>query len=117
MKTIDEMKREADLPVLITDSQGFIIYVNQRFREVFGWTDDEILGQTLTAVIPSSFHDSHNLGFSRFVMTGNPTVLNHPLQLKAVRKDGSEMDAEHFITAEENKGEWVFAATLRPLSE
>jgi len=117
MKTIDEMKQETQLPVMITDSQGYIIYINQRFREVFGWSDDEILGQTLNAVIPNSFHDAHNLGFSRFVITGNATVLNHPLKLKAVRKDGSEFDAEHFITAEEKSGNWFFAATLRPLSD
>lgn len=117
MQTIHEMKQEIELPVLMTDTQGYIIYVNQRFREVFGWSDDEILGQTLIAVIPSSFHDSHNLGFSRFVLTGNPTVLNHPLRLKAVKKDGSEINAEHFIIAEEDGGDWVFAATLRPLDD
>src|SRR4028119_1272084 len=117
MKTINEMKHETDLPVLMTDQHGFIIYVNEPFRQVFGWTDDEIIGQILTAVIPNSLHDSHNLGFSRFVMTGNPTVLNHPLQLKAVKNDGSEIDAEHFILSEKNQGQWVFAATLRPLNQ
>ncbi|AFZ14807.1 PAS sensor protein [Crinalium epipsammum PCC 9333] len=117
MKTIEDMKRETELPVLMTDEQGFIVYVNEPFRQVFGWKNEEIIGQTLAAVIPNSFHDSHNLGFSRFVMTGNPTILSHPLQLKAVKKDGSEIDAEHFILAEENQGQWVFAATLRPLNQ
>jgi PAS domain S-box-containing protein len=117
MKTIEQMKQETDLPVLITDHQGFIIYVNDRFREVFGWQEDEIIGQTLAEVIPSSYHDSHHLGFSRFVMTGNPTVLNHPLQLKAVKKDGTEIEAEHWITAEQLQEQWVFGATLRPIDE
>ncbi|UKO97804.1 PAS domain S-box protein [Nostoc sp. UHCC 0870] len=115
MKTLQEMKAEADLPVLMTDQQGLIIYVNDAFQFVFGWKEAEIIGQTLEAVIPSSFHDSHHLGFSRFAMTEQPTVLNHPLQLKAVRSDGSEIDAEHFITAEKQEGEWIFGAILRPL--
>lgn len=117
MKTINEMKRETDLSVLVTDDQGFITYVNERFRVVFGWSADEIIGQPLTVVIPKSYHDSHNLGFSRFAMTEKPKVLNHPLQLKAVTKDGREIDAEHFITAEQQQGQWVFGATLRPLGK
>jgi PAS domain S-box-containing protein len=117
MKTIDDLKRETELPVLLTDEQGLIIYVNDCFREIFGWQGDEILGETLEAVIPSSYHDSHHLGFSRFIMTGMPTILNHPLQLKAVTKDGQEIYSEHFIIAEEYEGHWVLGATLRPINE
>lgn len=117
MKTLQQIKTETDLPVLITDRQGLITYVNQAFREVFGWTDTEIIGYTLEAVIPSNFHDAHHLGFSRFTITKQANVLNHPLKLQAVRSDGSEIEAEHFITAEKQHREWVFAAILCPLSE
>jgi PAS domain S-box-containing protein len=117
MKTVKEMRHEDNLPVLITDQQGLITYVNDAFLVVFGWTEKEVIGQTLEVVIPSSFHDSHHLGFSRFAMTERPTFLNHPQKLKAVRRDGSEIVAEHLITAEKHHGEWIFGATLRPLSE
>ncbi len=117
MQSIDQMKDETKLPVLITDHQGFITYVNEPFKLIFGWSADEIIGQTLMSVIPRIYHDSHNLGFSRFAMTEQPTVLNHPLQLKAVTKDGREIDAEHFIIAEQQRGQWFFGATLRPLVE
>jgi PAS domain S-box-containing protein len=117
MKTLKEIKEETSLPAIMTDHQGFIIYANDAFRVVFGWTEAEIVGQTLEVVIPSTFHDSHHLGFSRFAMTEQPTVLNHPLQLKAVRYDRSEIEAEHFITAEKQEGKWFFGAILRPLSE
>lgn len=115
MKTIEELKGEVDLPVLVTDQQGLIIYINASFRAVFGWNDHEVLGQTLELVIPKSFHDSHHLGFSRFTMTEQSRVLNHPLKLKAVTKNGTEIEAEHFITAEKIEGDWFFAAILRPL--
>lgn len=115
MKTIDEMKLESNLPVLIADSQGLIVYVNEPFNLIFGWQHEEILGQSLEAVIPRSYHDSHHLGFSRFAMTEKPTLLNHPLKLMAVTKDGREIESEHFIIAEQQQGQWLFAATLRPL--
>lgn len=115
MKSIDELKLEADMPVVATDHQGFITYVNDRFTAVFGWTLAEIAGQNITVIIPDGFHDSHHIGFSRFLATEKSTILNHPLQLKGVTKDGREIAAEHFIRAEQHQGQWIFCATLRPL--
>ena len=115
MQTIDQIKQENELPVLIADCQGLIVYVNEPFNLVFGWQPDEILGRSLESVIPHSYHDSHHLGFSRFAMTEQPTVLNHPLKLMAVTKYGKEIESEHFIIAEQKQGQWMFAATLRPL--
>lgn len=115
MITIVQMKCKNDVPVLITDQQGFIIYVNESFGEVFGWSLDEIIGQSLNTVIPNSYQDSHNLGFARFTMTEQSRILNHPLRLMAVRKDGREIMSEHFITAEQEDGQWLFGAILRPV--
>ena len=113
MKTIYQMKQEEDWPVLLTDYQGFIIYVNTSFGQVFGWTNNEIIGKTLGVVIPNSYRDAYNLGFSRFAVTEQSTVLNHLLQLIAVTKNGREILSEHFITAEQQQGQWVFGAILR----
>lgn len=115
MKTIEEMKRELDVPFLTADNYGFITYVNEPFKQIFGWSYEEIVGQTITALIPNKYHDAHHLSFSRFAVTEKPTVLNHPLKLIAVTKDGEEIESEHFITAEKHQENWVFGAILRPL--
>ena len=115
VKTIDEMKRETDLPVVIADHEGFITYVNEAFQLVFGWNSEEIPGKTLTTIIPRTLHDAHNLGFSRFLLTGTPTLLGQPLNLKAVTKDGKEFEAEHYIIAEHQGDQWGFGAMIRPL--
>ena len=115
VKTIAEMKRETDLPVVIADHEGFITYVNEAFQLVFGWNSEEILGKTLTTIIPRSLHDAHNLGFSRFLLTGTPTLLDQPLNLKAVTKDGKEFEAEHYIIADHQGDQWGFGAMILPL--
>ena len=113
MKTIDEVRRETELAALIADEQGYITHINPSFTAIFGWKPEEIIGKSLTIIIPKSLHDSHHLGFSRFLTTGVPTLLNQPLQLKAVKKNGEVFEAEHLILAEKQKGRWVFAATIR----
>uniref|UniRef100_A0A0C1NKM7 Diguanylate cyclase n=1 Tax=Tolypothrix bouteillei VB521301 TaxID=1479485 RepID=A0A0C1NKM7_9CYAN len=110
------MKQETSVPIVITDSQGFITYVNDRFTSVFGWNLAEIYGQTITIIIPDGFHAPHHMGFSRFLSTEQSTILNHPLNLVGITKDGQEIETEHLIVAEKEQGEWVFMAMLRPLN-
>ncbi|AKG24501.1 PAS domain S-box protein [Calothrix sp. 336/3] len=115
MQTIDELKNQSNFPVVIADDQGIVIDINHHFETVFGWNHDEIVGQMLSVILPPFFRDAHHLGFSRFTATGNATILNHPLILKAITKDNREIESEHFIIAEKSEGKWIFAATLRPL--
>ncbi len=115
MKTINELMAEKNLPVVISDHNGFITYVNKSFEEVFGWNKNEATGKPLTLIIPKKLHDAHHLGFSRFITTSTPTLLNKPLNLKALTKDGHEFDSEHIIIAEKENDKWVFGATIRPL--
>ncbi len=115
MKSNGDLKLETNVPVVVTDHQGFITYVNDRFTVVFGWTLAEIIGQNITIIIPEGFHAPHHIGFSRFLATEKSTILNHPLKLKGITKAGKEIAAEHFIQAEQQEGRWVFYATLRPL--
>ncbi|MEB3226690.1 MAG: PAS domain S-box protein [Synechococcus sp.] len=102
-------------PVVVTDSEGLILDINGCFEEVFGWQKSEIIGQHVTIILPENFVDSHHLAFSRFQLTEQSTILNHPLKLKAITKDGKEILSEHFIVAEKIGSTWSFAACLRPL--
>ena len=116
MATISEIKNETKIPSVIADEQGLITNINQAFETVFGWQKNEILGKPLTIIIPKTLHDAHHLGFSRFITSGKPTLLNQALKLKAVTKDGTEFNAEHYIVAEKENDKWIFAATIRPLN-
>lgn len=113
--TIDELRQRDDVPVVVADQNGLITEVNATFEAVFGWARRDILGKPLTTIIPPTLHDAHHMGFSRFLTTGHPTLLQQPLKLKAVAKDGREFDAEHFIVAEQRKDGWEFGASIRPL--
>jgi PAS domain S-box-containing protein len=115
MLTIADISLKTDVPILIADHQGMIVRVNECFTSTFGWAPEELKGKTLTVLIPKNMHDAHNLGFSRFLTTGKPKLLNQPLELKAVAKDGRELDVELVIVAEQQENQWVFAATIRPL--
>ena len=114
MLTIDSLKAETAIPVIIVDYEGTIVYINQIFEKTWGWRKEELVGQTLTTIIPANLKDAHHMGFSRFLVTGKPTILNQALELVIVLADGKELPAEHFIIAEKIDGKWVFGATIQP---
>jgi PAS domain S-box-containing protein len=114
MKTIQEMKNVTNIPVVVADQDGLVMFINSKFTEVFGWSASEMVGDTLLKIIPPHLHDAHNLGFSRFLSTEKPTLMHKPLTLKAVNKQGVEFDAVHFILAEKIENRWHFASTINP---
>jgi PAS domain S-box-containing protein len=115
MKTFADLKVEAQQPVVIADEQGLITYINPQFTSTYLW-GTELIGRKLTEIIPMNFHDSHNLGFSRFQITEISHVVNHPINLLVITQDGRSVPSEHYITANKIEEKWYFAAQLRPLN-
>ena len=88
---------------------------NPRFQQVYGW-DEQLIGQSIGAILPKEFREQHHSGFSRFKLTETSKLVNHPLELVTICSDGSTVKSEHYIVAEKGEEEnWSFAATLRPL--
>ena len=116
-ESIRQLREQHDLPFVRADANGSVLEINHRFRDIYGWTDDQLIGESLGLILPPSFRDSHHAGFARFKLTEVSKVLNHPLKLATYCSVGTVIDSEHFIVAEkQGDGSWSFAATLRPLS-
>ena len=116
MSKYGDLSAEDKYPVVMADSQGVVTWVNEAFENAFGWECEELKGRLITVIMPAKFHDAHNLGFSRFVVTNQATLLDQPLDLEIVTKSGNIMKARHIITAEKRNGETHLAAKVIPLS-
>ena len=114
MVTIDEL-RQKPLPFVGADMDGLILETNSLFSSVYGWSPEDVCGNSISMILPASYRDAHHFGFSRFVISGKSQILNHPLELITICKDQREIMSEHFIVAERIGDGWAFAATLRPL--
>jgi PAS domain S-box-containing protein len=102
-----------DPAMVVVDDIGLIAHVDAPLARCLGWEPDELVGQPLTTIIPARVRDAHHLGFSRFLTTGRPTLLERPLHLSVLHRDGGERGAEHVIIAMERSGRWLFAAAIR----
>jgi len=114
MSLYEEFINEQEVPVIIANNNGIISAVNKQFEKTFLWPADRLKGLPLNTIIPEDLRDSHNMGFSRYVISGQATLLNTPLELKILLGNGEIMLAEHLIVSLEKDGETLFAAKITP---
>lgn len=112
-QTVTEILNEQTIPAVAIDNQGLFTWLNQAFTTTYGWAESDLLGKSVTTIMPPAFRDAHHVGFSRFISTEKATVAGKPLPLAILFKDGTIKNAEHFILAEKKDGQWRFAATIR----
>ena len=112
MSLYDEFINEEKVPVIFADLKGIITAINQQFEDTFLWKADRLKGMPISTIIPKGLHDSHNMGFSRFAVSGQGTLLNTPLDLEIKLGNGEVILAEHLIVFLEKDGEKLFAAKI-----
>ena len=110
--TIEDLQTETEKPVIIANDQGLVTHLNEAFEKAWGWGKENLLGQPMTQIIPEELRDAHNLGFSRFLATESPTLMEQELPLKIVHMDGTVSEAIHYIIAGKENGQWFFGATI-----
>lgn len=110
--TVKELKERDDVPIISADSRGVVTFINKKFENAYGWSPKDLIGHPLTLIIPKNFRDAHTLGFSRFMMTGQSTIINKALPLNILTKGGKVLECLHTIVAEKNDGEWCFGASI-----
>jgi PAS domain S-box-containing protein len=100
------------------NERGVIMDWNPKAEELFGWPRAQALGQQLHGtIIPPQYRDAHLRGLKRLRDTGEGTVLDKPLELSALHRDGHEFPIELSITRAQYDGKHHFNAFLRDISK
>ncbi|WP_180955972.1 hybrid sensor histidine kinase/response regulator [Monaibacterium marinum] len=105
--------------IIVVDNRGLIIDFNGAATEIFGYTHEEAIGLPVAdAIIPERFRNAHSLGLTRFIRTGEKTILDTGLVvLQGMRKDGSELPVEMSVASAEGPHGTIFVAFVREITE
>jgi PAS domain S-box-containing protein len=104
--------------VVTMDHRGDIVEVNAATERTFGYRADELIGRELAAVmIPPDLREAHRRALNRYIETGQSRVINHPIELRGMRADGSEFPVELAITRPELPGPPLFCGYLRDVTD
>jgi PAS domain S-box-containing protein len=104
--------------VVSMDEEGRIIAWNPQAELTFGWTEQEAQGKDLAElIIPLRFREPHRNGLKHFLTTGIGPVLNHRLELAAVRRGGEEFPVELTVLPLRVGERYQFSAFVRDLTD
>lgn len=84
----------SDALVAIND-QGLVVLFNPAAERLFGYTREQMLGQTLDGLLPKRYRERHRQALTDyFAGSSNSRVFGSPLELPALRADGKEIVVE-----------------------
>ena len=101
------------------DSEGVITRWNMVAEQLFGWTEEEAVGRSLSeTIVPESLRATHDLGMRRYLRTGHSAIVgSRQMQVTAIKRDGTEFPVEMAMSVDRCDGNITFNAFLRDVSE
>ncbi|MBI4659409.1 MAG: PAS domain S-box protein [Verrucomicrobia bacterium] len=103
--------------IVLADLQGRIILWNKGAELIFGYSEQEVVGQPLTTLMPERFREDHLRGLERFRATRVPHVIGKTVELEGLRKDGTEFPLELSLSTWEVSEQMVFSGIIRDITE
>ncbi|OFZ18122.1 MAG: hypothetical protein A2Z20_06140 [Bdellovibrionales bacterium RBG_16_40_8] len=103
--------------IITINSQGIIELVNEQVLNYFGYTKDELVGQTIEKLIPERLRNAHVGYRERYNIQAKPRTMGQGLELFARRKDGRELPVDISLSPMKLRGEIKVTAIIRDISE
>jgi len=80
--------------IILGDEWGNILSWNGAAQTMFGYTAEEVIGQSLTLLMPSRYHQAHEEGLRRVRASQHTKVIGRTVELVGLRKGGREFPIE-----------------------
>jgi len=91
---VQRMRFSYEAIVSIDESQKVILF-NKGAEEIFGYSADEIVGQSIELLMPERFRVTHKEHVEKFAQTEwNDLIMHHQKSVFGLRKNGQEFPAE-----------------------
>ncbi len=103
--------------IVTVDSNGRIIFWNQKAQSMFGYKAGEVIGRPVTVIIPEQFRKAHQRELNQAASRKKPRITGNIRELVGLRKDASEFPLELSLANWETKEGIFFTAIIRDISE
>ncbi len=113
-RTLVEYAPEA---IVIIDQASRIVLTNVRVETMFGYRQDEMLGQNLEMLVPARFRERHTEHRRRYLADPQIRPMGRGLNLVARRKDGSEFPVEIGLSFTDTKSGHLFISYITDITE
>lgn len=103
--------------ILVTNSDGLIVFCNPKALEIFGYEEIKFLNQPFALVMPERYRFDHKKSFESFVTGKVAHVMGKTREFFAVRSDGTEFPMEISLSNWETSSGIFVSANIRDITE
>ena len=103
--------------IVTIDANSEIRYVNPAIEEVFGYSPEELLGESLAVLMSDAMAEGHREGMDRYLRTGERALDWDYLELSGRRRDGSAVELGVSFSEFRYDGERLFTGIVRDITE
>jgi PAS domain S-box-containing protein len=103
--------------VIVVDQTGRILLTSQQVESVFGYTSEELAGQSINMLLPERYRKLHAVHINGFVKKPEGRNMATGKELSALHKDGSEFPIEISLNQNRISGNPVVIAAVRDITD
>lgn len=85
-------------PILAVSERGLIVMANQQATQVFGYTNEELIGASIEMLVPESSRSEHVTLRNRYINHPHARPMGAGLALTARHKDGREVPVDIMLS-------------------
>jgi PAS domain S-box-containing protein len=111
------LENSADAVVCVNQHLEITLF-NQAAENMFGYKEEEVIGQPLDILVPERLRPIHSQHIARFDASPQRTLkMSNRKPVWGLRKDGSEFPLDAPLTKFEVDGEKIFTVAMRDITE
>ena len=115
--TIAQFAKATNLSLLSIDSKGDIEFANPSACKLFGYEQSEMIGEPITIIIPERLRGAHMAGMQRVTGGQAPHLGGRPVEVSALKKDGTEFPIEITLSVWSGKQGFCAGAVITDISD
>src|SRR5262245_7812913 len=103
--------------IIAIDRNSRILFANSAAERLFGYPQQELVGQQLTKLMPERFRGAHEQALSKYMETGKRHRVWNSMELTGLHRDGRELSLEVAFGEVRENGEHTFTGIIRDIGE
>jgi PAS domain S-box-containing protein len=102
--------------VVVVDDAGKIIRVNAQIEKMFGYTGNELMGESIEALLPERFRGRHAEHRAHYISEPHTRPMGAGLKLYGKRRDGSEFPVDIMLSPMQGQSSGMVIAVVRDIT-